>query len=537
MTGLRVLYFQKRSNRSGRESLSSRRLLGRFRELADECVLGHVVVESELAHRYRNDPAAADFVSRDLVAQLAPNVIFLEGGLFGLGDDSWRIPRALAESLVPGGAALIVSDADWNEVNQNREHYVQAGSYFGVKPRLDSHGLPLIGMDTASNAGGWKEIVCRPDKMIISEWARPAFDGVEQIAAGIPVPLYFEPSAEIIASGNDGTTHLLDKSNDHDEGLDICPFGSARKVGGGYVVLISAAVSGDVWSTRFPGNTTWLTQLTQFLVREIEADKQVTAPRLRSHNPKISEARASAKPQVFISYAREDFETAKRLYHDLRTEGFNPWLDKENLIAGSDWKASIHEALKASQFVLLLLSSRSVDKRGFVQREVRLALDMLEEFPPSKIFLIPVRLDECEPSHRRLEDLHRVDLFPYESGFRSILRSLRSQAVVGSDEPAPPAAVSGSESEFMSRISRLNEDLQGLESNALRVINGPGMIPGGMISSWLNSLKQSEATLAVLQKELIFLSASSEVKQLLLERLSEASDLLQRVKSEIDRPL
>ena len=40
---------------------------------------------------------------------------------------------------------------------------------------------------------------------------------------------------------------------------------------------------------------------------------------------------------VFISYAREDSEAAKRLYQELKNAGFIPWLDKESLIAGQNW--------------------------------------------------------------------------------------------------------------------------------------------------------------------------------------------------------
>jgi AAA+ ATPase superfamily predicted ATPase len=37
-----------------------------------------------------------------------------------------------------------------------------------------------------------------------------------------------------------------------------------------------------------------------------------------------------------------------------------------------------------------------VAKRGYVQREFRLALDTLEEMPPDAIYTIPIRLDDCE---------------------------------------------------------------------------------------------------------------------------------------------
>ena len=50
-----------------------------------------------------------------------------------------------------------------------------------------------------------------------------------------------------------------------------------------------------------------------------------------------------AKPTVFISYAREDFPAAKRIYDELRRAGVEPWLDKESLLPGQKWKVATSE--------------------------------------------------------------------------------------------------------------------------------------------------------------------------------------------------
>ena len=56
---------------------------------------------------------------------------------------------------------------------------------------------------------------------------------------------------------------------------------------------------------------------------------------------------------------------------------------------------------------------------------MRTALDILDEFPPDDIFVIPVRIDDCEPVEEKIRNLHRVDLFPsYENGFEKILKSI-----------------------------------------------------------------------------------------------------------------
>lgn len=131
--------------------------------------------------------------------------------------------------------------------------------------------------------------------------------------------------------------------------------------------------------------------------------------------------------QIFISYAREDREAALRLYRDLQEVNLRPWLDSENLLGGQEWKREIDRAIRSSSHFVALVSRSSVSKKGFVQKEVREALEILEEVPPGQIFLIPVRIDESIPAHPRLADLHWIDLFPsYSEGLRRLVTSLSS---------------------------------------------------------------------------------------------------------------
>lgn len=131
--------------------------------------------------------------------------------------------------------------------------------------------------------------------------------------------------------------------------------------------------------------------------------------------------------KVFISYAREDYETAKRLYDDLKAAGITPWMDKRDILIGQNWKLAVREAIKNSSFFLALISSHSVSKKGFVQSELKMAIEILDELPQSDIFCLPIRLDECTPPHERFKDIHWGDLFPsYEKGLKDIVRVFES---------------------------------------------------------------------------------------------------------------
>jgi hypothetical protein len=87
----------------------------------------------------------------------------------------------------------------------------------------------------------------------------------------------------------------------------------------------------------------------------------------------------------------------------------------------------INQAIRDSRYVIALLSSHSLSKRGFVQKELKKALDVVDELPPNEIFVIPVRLEECEPIDDRLLEIQWVDVFPdYADGLQQILRVLVS---------------------------------------------------------------------------------------------------------------
>ena len=126
--------------------------------------------------------------------------------------------------------------------------------------------------------------------------------------------------------------------------------------------------------------------------------------------------------RVFISYARQDYESAIILYNDIKNVGLNPWLDKEDLLPGQSWDLEIRKAIKKSKYFIALFSSTSVQKRGYIQKEFKRALDILDEFPEGEIFAIPARLDDCDIPYERFRSIERVDLFPtWEDGMKRLL--------------------------------------------------------------------------------------------------------------------
>ncbi|MDM8544093.1 toll/interleukin-1 receptor domain-containing protein [Desulfococcaceae bacterium HSG9] len=131
--------------------------------------------------------------------------------------------------------------------------------------------------------------------------------------------------------------------------------------------------------------------------------------------------------KVFLNYAIEDQYMAERLYNDLKDAGVFLWHPDKDLLPGQNWKLEIKKAIKESTIFLALLSTKSILKRGFTQKELKTALDNLDEMPESDIFIIPVRIDDCKPIDSKLQYLQWVDLFPsYEEGLNKILRAIQA---------------------------------------------------------------------------------------------------------------
>jgi len=130
--------------------------------------------------------------------------------------------------------------------------------------------------------------------------------------------------------------------------------------------------------------------------------------------------------QIFISYADQDQKSAKKLYEQLTQENISVWFEPESLLAGQKREIMIRQAIQECRLFLVLLSSASVQK-GRVNRQVVQALDILDEFPENDIFVIPVKLNRCQPSHAKLQEFHTVDMFSdWNSGFQKIMKSVRN---------------------------------------------------------------------------------------------------------------
>ena len=133
--------------------------------------------------------------------------------------------------------------------------------------------------------------------------------------------------------------------------------------------------------------------------------------------------RQSQRPMlVFLCHSSDDKPIIRDLYYRLKNDGIKPWLDEEDILPGQAWEREIPNAVRASDVVIVCLSKGATTKTGYIQKEIKYALDIADEQPEGAIFIIPLKLEECDIPDR----LRRWQWVNYydQSGYDRLLQSL-----------------------------------------------------------------------------------------------------------------
>jgi len=138
---------------------------------------------------------------------------------------------------------------------------------------------------------------------------------------------------------------------------------------------------------------------------------------------------------VFLSYCHDNAKLVAQLRDDLIAAGEAVWWDQE-ILPGQDWKQAIRQAMKDSYAVVLCLSKEAMKRvTSGIYPEALDAIAALREYRPGEVFLIPVRLNDCEippfdiDGVRQLDRLQYVDLFPPSKradGLQRLIAAIRA---------------------------------------------------------------------------------------------------------------
>lgn len=100
---------------------------------------------------------------------------------------------------------------------------------------------------------------------------------------------------------------------------------------------------------------------------------------------------------TFISYARENRSAIEPVIGYLRRHDIFVWEDEGLLLPGDHWESKIEHAISCADYFLLFISAETMERDGYKNRELRLALKKQSMKALGKRFIIPVLVDACEP--------------------------------------------------------------------------------------------------------------------------------------------
>ena len=108
---------------------------------------------------------------------------------------------------------------------------------------------------------------------------------------------------------------------------------------------------------------------------------------------------SDATKPVFVSYAREDTDAARRIAEALRSHGVEVWFDQNELRGGDAWDGKIRKQINDCALFLPIVSQRTQERtKGYFRLEWKLAVEQMHLMLEGVPYLAPVVIDDTPES-------------------------------------------------------------------------------------------------------------------------------------------
>ena len=148
---------------------------------------------------------------------------------------------------------------------------------------------------------------------------------------------------------------------------------------------------------------------------------------------------------IFLSYASQDAEVARRICDALRAVGLDVWFDQSELRGGDAWDASIRRQIKeCALFVPIISANTQLREEGYFRREWNLAVSRTLDMADDKAFLLPVVVDATVDVNARVPEKFREVQWTHlpagaaPAAFAERVQRLLSAGGVAPARPTPP---------------------------------------------------------------------------------------------------
>jgi len=154
---------------------------------------------------------------------------------------------------------------------------------------------------------------------------------------------------------------------------------------------------------------------------------------------------------VFLSYAREDTDAARRIADALRGFGVEVWFDQSELRGGDAWDQKIRTQIKTCALFVPIISQHTEERaEGYFRREWKLAIDRTQDMGNTRAFIVPVVIDVTKETDADVpEEFLRYQWVRLADGeptpqfveqVKKLLEAPKRSSVVRRGLPTPPGS-------------------------------------------------------------------------------------------------
>ncbi|MBI4626223.1 MAG: toll/interleukin-1 receptor domain-containing protein [Verrucomicrobia bacterium] len=113
----------------------------------------------------------------------------------------------------------------------------------------------------------------------------------------------------------------------------------------------------------------------------------------------------NANKAVFLSYAREDSDAARRIADALRAFGVETWIDQSELRGGDAWDQNIRRQIKeCALFVPIISAHTQARGEGYFRLEWTLAEERALRIAKGVPFIVPIVVDDTTEAGASVPD-------------------------------------------------------------------------------------------------------------------------------------
>jgi TolB-like protein len=154
---------------------------------------------------------------------------------------------------------------------------------------------------------------------------------------------------------------------------------------------------------------------------------------------------------IFLSYAREDAESVRRIADALRAFGVEVWFDQNELRGGDSWDQKIKRQIRECALFLPVISATTQARgEGYFRREWKLAVERTHDMAGGVAFIVPVVIDETAEGEADVPEEfmryqwtrlpHGVPSPQFVEQVKRLMEAPRKPSVAGGRREAPSAA-------------------------------------------------------------------------------------------------